>query len=117
MPKHVVTCQVRNDTLTLVRIAGLCVHRRYATELIIARPSDTPGIGLITLVIEADQSRIANAVKQIDKLIDVLRVDLISPASPTECDLLLTRVSSAVNVMARQDVGSMGGPDMALAHV
>jgi acetolactate synthase small subunit len=117
VPKHVVTCQVLNDTVTLARIAGMCVHRRYPAELIIVRPSDTPGIGLITLVIEADQPRIANAVKQIDKLVDVLRVDLRSPVSPTECDLLLRRISSAVNVAASQDVGSVDGPDMALAHL
>lgn len=116
MPKHIVTCQVRNDTMTLVRIAGLCVHRRYATELIVAGPSDAAGVGLITLVIEADQPRIANAVKQIDKLVDVLRIDLTSPASPAECELLLTRASSMVNLTVPQDVGGVGDPDVTLAR-
>jgi acetolactate synthase I/III small subunit len=116
MPKHIVTCQVRNDTMTLVRIAGLCVHRRYATELIIAGPSDAPGVGLITLVIEADQPRIANAVKQIDKLVDVLRIDLTSPASPAECELLLTKVSSVISVTVPPNVGGVGDPDVTLAR-
>jgi acetolactate synthase I/III small subunit len=116
MPKHIVTCQVRNDTMTLVRIAGLCVHRRYATELIIAGPGNAPGVGQITLVIEADQPRIVNAVKQIDKLVDVLRIDLMSPASPAECDLLLTRISSMVNVTVPQHVAGVGGPDVNLVR-
>jgi acetolactate synthase-1/3 small subunit len=116
MPKHIVTCRVRNCTMTLVRIAGLCVHRRYATELIIAGPGHAPGVGQITLVIEADQPRIANAVKQIDKLIDVLRIDLMSPASSAECELLLTRISSVVNVTVPQDVAGVFGPDVNLAR-
>jgi acetolactate synthase I/III small subunit len=116
MPKHIVTCRVRNWTMTLVRIAGLCVHRRYATELIIAGPGHAPGVGQITLVIEADQPRIANAVKQIDKLVDVLRIDLMSPASSAECELLLTRISSVVNITVPQDVVGVFGPDVNLAR-
>jgi acetolactate synthase I/III small subunit len=101
MPRHIVTCLVRNSSLTLVRIAGLCAHRRYPVVSVIARPGEIPRTSLITLMIEADQPRISNAVKQIDKLIDVLRVDLVSPASAAECELLLTNVGSAVDAVAR----------------
>jgi acetolactate synthase-1/3 small subunit len=100
MSRHIVTCLVQNNPLTFVRVAGLCAHRRYAVESIIARPGETPGVSLITLMIEADQPRIANAVKQLDKLVHVLRVDLLSPASAVECDLLLARVGSAVDELA-----------------
>jgi len=100
MSRHIVTCLVRNSPLIFVRVAGLCAHRRYAVESIIARPGEIPGVSLITLVIEADQPLIANAVKQLDKLVDVLRVELRSPASAAECELLLARVGSAVNELA-----------------
>lgn len=107
MSRHIVTCLVRNGPLTFVRVVGLCARRRYTVESIIARPSETPHISLITLVIEADQPRIENAVKQLDKLIDVLRIDLLSPASSVECELLLMRVSSVVDALARLNVESV----------
>jgi acetolactate synthase I/III small subunit len=98
---HIVNCLVRNGSLTLVRIVGLCAHRRYPVVSVIARPGEAPRTSLITLMIEADQPRISNAVKQIDKLVDVLRVDLVSPASPGECEQLLTTVGSAVDAVAQ----------------
>ncbi len=96
MSRHIVTCLVRNGPLAFVRVAGLCAHRRYTAESIVAIPSEDPQVSRITLVIEADQQRIANAVKQLDKLVDVLRVDLLSPVSSVACEMLLARVSSAV---------------------
>jgi acetolactate synthase I/III small subunit len=69
MSRHIVTCRVRSNPLIFVRVAGLCAHRRYDVESIIARPAETPGVSLMTLVIEADQHLIANAVKQLDKLV------------------------------------------------
>jgi acetolactate synthase I/III small subunit len=105
LAQHIVTCMVRNSPLVFARVAGLCAHRRYAVESIIGRPGETPGISLITLVIEADQTRIENAVKQLDKLIDVLRIDVLSPASRAACQVLLAEVNSAVQAAGTQDQG------------
>lgn len=100
MSRHIVTCLVRNGPLAFARVAGLCAHRRYTVESIIAIPGEDPNVVRITLVIEADQQRIENAVKQLDKIIDVLRVDLLSPASSVACEMLVARVSSAVDGVA-----------------
>ncbi len=100
MPRHIVTCVVRNNPLVFTRVAGLCAQRRYTVESIIGRPGETPGISLITLVIEADQARIENAVRHLDRLIDVLRIDVLSPASPSACELLLAEVNSAVQAVS-----------------
>lgn len=100
MAQHILTCAVRNSPLVFTRVAALCSRRRYTVESIIGRPGDTPGISLITLLIEADQARIENAVRQLDKLVDVLRIDMLSPASPTACQLLLAEVNSAVEAIS-----------------
>jgi acetolactate synthase-1/3 small subunit len=100
MSRHIVTCLVQNGPLALARVAGVCAQRRYAVESIIAIPGDDPGVIRITLLIEADPLRITNAVRQLDKLIEVLRVDLLSPASPVACELLLAGVGSAVDEVA-----------------
>jgi acetolactate synthase-1/3 small subunit len=100
MSRHIVTCLVQNGPLALARVAGVCAQRRYAVESIIAIPGEDPGVIRITLVIEADPLRITNAVHQLDKLIEVLRVDLLSPASPVTCEMLLAGVGSAVDEVA-----------------
>lgn len=114
MSRHIVTCLIRNGPLAFVRVAGLCAHRRYAVESIIAIPGADPRVSRIILVIEADQLRIANAVKQLDKLIDVLRVDLQAAASSAACDMLLARVGSAVDEVARRGLESIVGSDPAV---
>ena len=96
MARHIVSCVVQNSPLAFTRVAGLCAQRRYRVESIIGRPGETPGISLITLLIESEQTRIENAVKQLDRLIDVLRIDLLSPASPAACQLLLADLNAAV---------------------
>jgi len=100
MSRHIVTCLVQNGPLALARVVGVCVQRRYAVESIIAIPGQDPGVIRITLVIEADPLRITNAVRQLDKLVEVLRVDLLSPASPVTCELLLAGAGSAVDEAA-----------------
>jgi acetolactate synthase-1/3 small subunit len=106
MSRHIVTCLVQNGPLAFARVAGVCAQRRYAVESIIAIPSEDPGVIRITLVIEADPLRITNAVHQLDKLIEVLRVDLLSPASPVACEMLLAGVGSAVADAADYPSGS-----------
>ena len=104
MSRQIVTCMIRDSPLSFVRVAGLCARRRCTVESMIAGPSGTPGVSLITLVIDADQARIANVVKQLDKLIDILRVDLLSPASSAVCELLLARIGSVVDEVVRRDL-------------
>jgi len=106
MSRHIVTCLAQNGPLALARVAGVCARRRYTVESIIAIPSEEPGGIRITLVLEADPLRIANAVQQLDKLIGVLRVDLLSPTSPVACEMLLAGVGSAVDEVAAYPAGS-----------
>lgn len=106
MSRHIVTCLVQNGPLAFARVAGVCAQRRYTVESLIAIPSEDPGVIRITLVIEVDPLRITNAVRQLDKLIDVLRVDLLSPASPVACEMLLAGVGSAVAEVAAYPPGS-----------
>ena len=101
MSRHIVSCLAKTGPLTFARVVGLCAQRRYAVESIIVIPSETPQLSMITLVIEADELRIANAVKQLDKLIDVLHADLLPPDSPAACDLLLARIGAAVDAVPR----------------
>jgi acetolactate synthase I/III small subunit len=99
MPRYVVSCLVQNGPLTLARVAGLCVHRRYAVEAVITTPTSSPGVSLITLVVESSELRMANVIKQLDKLIDVLYVNVLPP-DPPACELLLQRISSALSDLA-----------------
>jgi acetolactate synthase I/III small subunit len=105
MSRHIVTCLVQNGPLAVARVAGVCAQRRYAVESFIAIPSEDPGIIRITLVLETDPLRITNAVQQLDKLIDVLQIDLLSPASPVACEMLLAGTSAAV-----AEVAAYAGP-------
>jgi acetolactate synthase I/III small subunit len=108
MSRHIVTCLVQNGPLAVARIAMLCAQRRYAVESIIAIPGEDPAVIRVTVVMEADQPRIENAVKQLDKLVDVLRIDVLSPASPVACELLLTGVGAVLDQVAAGHITDIG---------
>lgn len=96
MQHYIVMCLVKADPRTIARVVGVCVQRRYALESVIAIPDKAAPLNTIALVIEADDLRIMNTVQQLDKIIDVLNVELLSPSSPAVRELLLSRIGAAL---------------------
>ena len=78
MEKHTIIITVANRIGVLARIAGLLSSRGYNIESIIGAPTENPDVYKIHLVIKAADKKIEQITKQLNKLIDTIKVTDIS---------------------------------------
>ena len=78
MEKHTIIIMVANRIGVLARIAGLLSSRGYNIESIIGAPTENPDVYKIHLVIKATDKKIEQITKQLNKLIDTIKVIDIS---------------------------------------
>jgi len=78
MERHTIIITVVNRIGVLARIAGLLSSRGYNIESIIGAPTENPDIYKIHLVVCGTNERIEQVIKQLNKLIDTIKVVDIS---------------------------------------
>ncbi len=76
--KHTIIVTVTNSPGVLARISGLLFQRGYNMESVIGAPTENPDIYKIILVVQESDIHIEQIVKQLNKLIDTIRVVDIS---------------------------------------
>ncbi len=78
MEKHTIIITVANRVGVLARIAGLLSSRGFNIDSIIAAPTENPDIFKIHLVVGGTEQRIEQVTKQLNKLIDTIKIVDIS---------------------------------------
>lgn len=73
--KHTLAVLALNKPGVLARIAGLLSRRNFNIESITAGHTEEPNISRLTIVVQGDDRVIDQVVKQLSKLIDVLKVE------------------------------------------
>ncbi len=76
--KHTIRMKVVNTVGVMARITGLISQRGYNIENIIASPSEDPAIYTVHLVLSESEEKIEQISKQLNKLVDVIKVTDIS---------------------------------------
>ena len=80
MDEHTIIITVANSVGVLARVSGLLSSRGYNIESIIGAPTENPDIYKIHLVIPGTAEQIEQVTKQLNKLIDTVKVVDISHA-------------------------------------
>ncbi len=78
MEKHTIIVTVINSVGVLARITGLLSQRGYNIESAIAAPTEDLNIYKVSLVVEETENHIEQIIKQLNKLVDTIRVTDIS---------------------------------------
>lgn len=78
MERHTVIITVNNRVGVLARISGLLSSRGYNIDSIIGAPTENPEIYKIHLVFISTEERMKQVTKQLNKLIDIIKVVDIS---------------------------------------
>ncbi len=84
---------VENQPGVLARIAGLIARRNYNIESLAVGPTEEPHFSRMTLVVDQDQTHIEQIIKQLYKLVNVLKITEFDPAEAVERELMLIKVS------------------------
>ncbi len=92
--KHTLSVLVEDEAGVLSRIAGLFARRGYNIESLAVGPAEQNGISRITMVVPGDDQIIEQIVKQLYKLIHVIKVQDITEAPCVERELMLLKVNA-----------------------
>jgi acetolactate synthase I/III small subunit len=92
--KHTISILVENRFGAFNRIAGLFAAKGYNLESITVGPSDDYSVSRMTVVVRADDEVVEQITKQLNKLIDTLKVVDLTYESFVERELSLIKVCS-----------------------
>src|SRR6476620_11870865 len=91
---HTLSVLVENRPGVLTRCAGLFARRGFNIDSLAVGTTQDPSRSRITIRIDCEQHSVDQVIKQLYKLVDVLKVHELD-ATAVELELLLIKVSSA----------------------
>jgi acetolactate synthase-1/3 small subunit len=92
--KHTIAVLVENRFGVLSRVAGLFSARGYNIESLSVGETLDPTVSRMTLVVRGDEFVMEQVMKQLHKLIDVIKVNDLTDDSHVERELVLIRVNA-----------------------
>ena len=92
--KHTISVLVENKFGVLSRVAGLFSARGYNIESLSVGETLDPSVSRMTIVVTGDEFVIEQVMKQLHKLIDVIKVNDLTDDSHVERELVLIRVNA-----------------------
>lgn len=90
--KHTLSVIVQDESGVLSRIAGLFARRGFNIESLAVGPTEEIGISRITMIVSGDNRTIEQLIKQLYKLINILKVQDITNIPCVERELMLVKV-------------------------
>jgi acetolactate synthase-1/3 small subunit len=94
MSTHTISILTENRSGSLSRIAGLFSSRGYNISTLTVAETEDPAVSRMTIVVTGDNDILEQIVKQLNKLIDVIKVIDFNEEPIIERELLLIRVDS-----------------------
>ncbi len=95
--KHTIAVIVENKSGVLTRIAGLFSRRSFNIESLSVGGTDNPDYSRMTISVEGDEVVLEQVIKQLSKLINVIRVSELAHNESVERELAMIKVTADKN--------------------
>lgn len=95
--RHIISILIENESGALSRVAGLFSARGYNIQSLTVAPTEDPSLSRMTLVTCGSEEVIDQIVKQLNKLIDVVKLIDLADALHIERELMLLKVTATAN--------------------
>ena len=90
--KHTISILVENKTGVLQRVAGLFTRRDFNINNITVGKTAEPGLSRITITTYGDNNTLEQIIKQLNKLIEVIKVREMKPENTLRRQLALLKI-------------------------
>jgi acetolactate synthase-1/3 small subunit len=100
--RRILSVLLENEAGALSRVVGLFAQRNYNIESLAVAPTEDTTLSRLTLTTRGDDSKIQQIIKQLNKLVEVVRVEDLCDSDYVERELLLIKVRAEGD--ARQEV-------------
>lgn len=92
--RHIISILIENESGALSRVAGLFSARGYNIESLTVAPTEDPSLSRMTLVTSGNDEIIEQITKQLNKLIDVVKLIDLAESSHIERELMLVKIKT-----------------------
>ena len=103
--RHIISLLVENESGALSRIAGLFSARGYNIESLTVAPTNDRSLSRMTIVTVGTDEIIEQITKQLNKLVDVVRLSDLTESTHVEREMLLIKVRAEGS--AREEIRSL----------
>ncbi|MFF0154730.1 acetolactate synthase small subunit [Micromonospora sp. NPDC005203] len=92
MTMHTLSVLVENKPGVLARVSGLFSRRGFNIDSLAVGETENPDVSRITIVVNAESSPLEQVTKQLNKLVNVLKIVELDPQVSVARELLLVKV-------------------------
>lgn len=103
--RHIISLLLENESGALSRVAGLFSARGYNIESVTVAPTNDRSLSRMTIVTTGTDEIIEQITKQLNKLVDVVRLSDLTESSHVEREMLLIKVRAEGS--AREEIRSL----------
>lgn len=93
--RHIISLLMENEAGALSRVAGLFSARGYNIESLTVAPTEDSSLSRMTIVTSGSDDVIEQIIKQLNKLIDVVKVLDLNDGKHIERELMLVKVKAS----------------------
>jgi len=90
--QHVLSLLVEDKPGLLTRVAGLFARRGFNIESLAVGKTEVPGLSRITVVVEVEGLPLEQVTKQLNKLVNVLKIVELDPEASVQREHMLVKV-------------------------
>jgi len=101
MTRHTLSVLTENRPGVLARVAGLFSRRGFNIESLAVGPTEHPDVSRMTIVVTVDELPLEQVTKQLNKLINVIKIVELDPAASVQRELLLVKVRADAAVRSQ----------------
>ncbi|NLY42804.1 MAG: acetolactate synthase small subunit [Clostridiaceae bacterium] len=94
MPKHTLSVLVENHAGVLSRVAGLFSRRGFNIDSLAVGVTEDPNVSRMTIIVDGDDYTVEQVTKQLNKLIDVIKIRRLNPEESVQRELALIKVNA-----------------------
>ena len=96
MSRHTLSVLVEDQPGVLARISALFSRRGFNIESLAVGPTELSGVSRMTIVVNVEELPLEQVTKQLNKLVNVLKIVELEPDSAVQRQLLLVKVKADV---------------------
>ncbi|WP_332644365.1 acetolactate synthase small subunit [Aeromicrobium sp.] len=92
MSRHTLSVLVENTPGVLARVSSLFMRRGFNIDSLAVGPTEIPEISRMTIVVNVDELPLEQVTKQLNKLVNVLKIVELDSSTAVERELMLIKV-------------------------
>ncbi|HLG01095.1 MAG TPA: acetolactate synthase small subunit [Acidimicrobiia bacterium] len=98
---HILSVLVENKPGVLARISGLFARRAFNIFSLAVSPTDDERVSRMTIVVDVESTSLEQVTKQLNKQINVIKINELHPTDAVERELMLVTVSAGADTRSQ----------------